>query len=77
MQDAAPCHHPRIVSDWLWDWYAIVLDWPAYSPDLNPIENLRGSSLKWCTRMGVSLKMWTQFLRNLKSSGRLLRVSTS
>ncbi|OAA34640.1 Transposase, Tc1-like protein [Metarhizium rileyi] len=43
-QDNASTHSARIVQDWLRSW-AIengleVVDWPAYSPDLNPIENL-------------------------------------
>jgi transposase len=41
MQDNAPIHTARSVQAWfekhgIW----VLADWPPYSPDLNPIENL-------------------------------------
>ena len=43
-QDNAPTHTASRVQLWLWDWAEEngieLVDWPAYSPDLNPIENL-------------------------------------
>ena len=40
MQDNASIHTAHIVGEWL-DEHAIqVMDWPPYSPDLNPIENI-------------------------------------
>ena len=40
MQDNAPCHKARVVTRFLLENNVPVLDWPPYSPDLNPIENL-------------------------------------
>jgi transposase len=44
MQDNAPIHTARIVTNWLRNFTQengmILLDWPPYSPDLNPIENI-------------------------------------
>lgn len=44
LQDNAPTHTARIVQDWLREWAqengVELVDWPPYSPDLNPIENL-------------------------------------
>jgi transposase len=44
MQDNAPTHKARLVQNWLIPWTdengISRMDWPPYSPDLNPIENL-------------------------------------
>lgn len=40
MQDNAPAHSSKKTIDWLNMKEVAILDWPARSPDLNPIENL-------------------------------------
>ncbi len=37
-QDLAPAHTAKSAKSWLNDHGVGVLDWPANSPDLNPIE---------------------------------------
>lgn len=40
MQDNAPCHKAKTAMSFLQEERVEYLDWPAQSPDLNPIENL-------------------------------------
>ena len=41
-QDNAPIHTARSTEQWLNDYGISCIEWPALSPDLNPIENVWG-----------------------------------
>ena len=40
MQDNAPCHAAKSVRTFLSEEDVTVMEWPAQSPDMNPIENV-------------------------------------
>lgn len=40
MQDNAPIHNAKAVVEWFKERGIPVMEWPPYSPDLNPIEHL-------------------------------------
>ena len=40
MHDNASIHTAQKVKDWFEDQRIPVLDWPPYSPDMNPIEHV-------------------------------------
>ena len=39
MQDNTPCHTPKSVKTFLFEEDVTFMEWPAQSPDMNPIEN--------------------------------------
>ena len=39
MQDNAPIHTAHIIKNWFDEHGIPLVDWPPYSPDLNPIEH--------------------------------------
>ncbi len=47
-QDLAPAHTAKGTKSWFNDHGVTVLDWPANSPDLNPIENLDREYMEYC-----------------------------
>lgn len=42
MDDNAPIHRSSSVKQWMHDNGVPSINWPPYSPDLNPIENIWG-----------------------------------
>ncbi len=54
-QDLAPAHTAKSTKSWLNDGVG-VLDWPANSPDLNPIEKMRNKRPKNADELKATVK---------------------
>lgn len=62
MHDNVKPHGGSIVKQWFQENHVYVLDWPSYSPDLNPIENvwgfMRGELFKYNTTLTSADEAW-------------------
>jgi DDE superfamily endonuclease len=56
MQDNASIHTAQSVKDWFKEQRVWCTDWPPYSPDLNPIENV------WHAIKSLALKMFPDIM---------------
>ena len=75
MQDNAPIHTARVVTEWFQERGIPILPWPPYSPDLNPIGHcwakLKEKVLELYPDLetqGVSEEAREEMIRAIKSS---------
>lgn len=63
-QDGAGPHRGNLVKDWFIDNRVYLLNWPSYSPDLNPIENvwgfIKGELFKENTSLTTADETWEE-----------------
>jgi len=72
MQDNAPIHKARIIKEWFKTSGVYVVDWPPYSLDLNPIENL------WKMLKAEIIRSHLEFITmkdNLSTKNHLIRCA--
>ena len=56
MQDNAPIHTAKKVTDWFKERGILVLDWAPYSPDLNLIKHVWAWIKEWIHKNHPELK---------------------
>jgi transposase len=56
MQDNAPIHKAGSIKNWLAGNRIPILDWPPYSPDLNPIEMVWAWLKEWVSKRYPDLR---------------------
>ncbi len=59
-QDLAPAHTAKSTKSWLNEHGVGVLDWPANSPDLNPVENLWGIVKRKIRKQETKTRRWAE-----------------
>ena len=59
MQDNASIHTAHIIKNWLAQTGIDVVDWPPYSPNLNPIEHVRRHLKEWVNEHHPELETLT------------------
>jgi hypothetical protein len=77
MQDNAPGHADKLTKELLATLAVIVINWPPYSPDLNPIETL-WKHMKVSVQTGaIALVSWLMFFlfRSGRKAGSYLLAS--
>ena len=68
-QDNDPKHTSKKAQKWMEDHYITLLDWPAQSPDLNPIEHLWQHLKSNFASMKHQLREYGRYGRELRRNG--------
>ena len=69
--DNASVHTARSVKDFIEDAGITVMEWPANSPDLNPIGHVWGYISRSWTRTASLRRRWMSFGKEFKRSGQV------
>jgi transposase len=72
MQDNAPIHKAKKVMQWFEDHGIPLLDWPPYSPDMNPIEHVWAKMKEWLCEQYPDARNWGSSQSALNMLGRVI-----
>jgi DDE superfamily endonuclease len=75
MQDNASIHIAKKVAQWFEDNGILILDWPPYSPDMNPIEHVWAKMKEWIvqhypelSKLGKSQAAYNQLAKAIEEA---------
>ena len=75
-QDNASIHAAKVTKCWLQERNIDVLEWPAVSPDLNPIENLWGILARQVYRGGRQFKNSLELKNRIRGAWQEISIET-
>lgn len=68
LQDNCPVHKSRLVTEWLGENEIETFNFPPYSGDMNPIENVWGLMVKYIAKQNIRPRNRQDFLNSIENA---------